>query len=193
MLERNIVTGEETSKYFLHNNGLAMEWEKLAEEQNGKIEGEVNGQILEFDIYFRKDGKRIHIHQIRQLSNKHTGSPIIEKGILMTKNTRIEIQPIHTKPDNWKMVKNSGWLQFWHSVVGTAAPLGYNSNYLLVSDKKLNTSDTLTQNQFKVISESAELRRIIKKGSLLKIELYNALGTNSAMKIINSVIQPVNH
>ncbi len=189
MLERNIVTGEETNKYFIHNNGLAKEWEKLAEEHNGKIEGEVNGQILEFDLHFSMAGKHIHIHQIRQISNKHTGVVFFDKGILMTKYTTIEIDPINTKSDNWKIVKNSGWLQFWYSVIGNAVPLAYNSNYLLVSDKNPGINDTLTKNQLKLLLESAELRHIIKKDSLLKIELYNALGTNSAMNIINSMVE----
>ena len=74
MIERITVTGEETNKYFIHNNGLAKEWEKFAIEHNGEITGSVNGQILEFDLNLEIEKIKIHVYQIRQLSNKHTGT-----------------------------------------------------------------------------------------------------------------------
>lgn len=188
MLERNIVSGEETSKYFHHNNKLAKEWEKLAGVMNGKINGTVNGQLLEFNFHFSIKSTRIHIYQIRQLSNKHTGNPF-EKGILMTKNTKIEFTPFKAGSDNWKIVKNTGWLQFLYNITRYTIPLGYNPRFLLVSDKKLVLQKVLSKQQFELIAKTA-VRHVIKKGSLLKIEFYNALGADSAMKIINSMVEP---
>ena len=190
MLERNIVTGEETNRYFLHHNGLAKEWEKFAEEKNGKIKGAVNGQILEFNLNFAINETRIHIYQIRQLSNKHSGA-ILDDGILMTKYTRIEIRPFFlTKSENWKIVKNNGWLQYWYNIIGFTVPLNYNTDYLLVSYKKLGSQDTLSKIQFDLLTKTAELKRIVRKNSFLKIEFNNVLGTDSVRKILTLILQP---
>lgn len=112
MIERVTVTGEETNKYFIHNDNLAKEWEEFAIEHKGEIKGTVNGQILEFDLDMTINNTKIHVCQIRQISNKHTRS-FADKGLLMTKNTIIKFSPIATKSIDWRIIKNNSLTGFW--------------------------------------------------------------------------------
>jgi hypothetical protein len=188
MLERITVTGEETNKYFLHNNGLANEWEKFANDLNGKIEGQVNGQILEFDLDFEIAKTKIHVYQIRQISNKYTGT-LADDGLLMTKNTIIKFSPITTKLNDWKIVKNSKLARHWYRLKGFSKPLDIDPKYLVISKRPIFSSDLLTQKEFNYLKKMAEIRHIIKKGSLLEIEFFTALGTDSTKKIVNMILE----
>jgi hypothetical protein len=188
MLERITVTGEESNQYFIHNNGLAKEWEKLADEYKGKITGRVNGQILEFNLKIEIDDVKVNIHVISQLSNKHTGT-LYDNGLLMTKNTIIEIFPIKTSSGNWRIIKANKLAEWWHNLTAFSTPLAFDPKYLLVSKQRVNTTDLLSNNEFNGLGNISDLRRIVKKGTSITIEYHNALGTGAAMKAINSLIK----
>ena len=188
MIERITVTGEETNKYFIHNNSLAKEWEKFAIEHNGEITGSVNGQILEFDLNLEIEKIKIHVYQIRQLSNKHTGT-LTDNGLLMTKNTIIEFSPITTKSNDWKIIQNNKLAKHWYSITGFCKPLDIAPKYLMVSKQRLFSSDFLSQREFNFLKKVAEIRYIVKKGLLLKMEFFTALGTESIKNIIHEIIK----
>ena len=128
MIERTIITGEENSKYFIHNNGLAKEWEKFCDDNNGSIEGQVNGAILEFEFSFQINKTNIQIHYLRQKSNNHTGT-LIDHGYARTKHTVISFSPIKLSNNDWKIYQCKGFHNVLSSIFTKTQELDYNKEY----------------------------------------------------------------
>ncbi|HKJ78587.1 MAG TPA: hypothetical protein VKA10_03585 [Prolixibacteraceae bacterium] len=93
MIERATTEKDLNSRFYQHNEGLAKRWENFVNEHNGNIDGIVNGFILEVNASINNKEKKIRINLLRQLSNKTASH---SAGLLMTKNTIIEIDSIKT-------------------------------------------------------------------------------------------------
>ena len=186
MIERTLVTGEEKSKYFIHNNRLATEWEKFCSELNGEIVGQVNGAILEFDFIANINEIQVQIRFLRQKSNNTTNAPI-DHGYLMEQNTSIEFSPINIGKKEWQISKLSSLDKFGMRMFFGVQEVEYDPEFSFVSKDLRMKNIPFSKKDFETLTQISELKKISYKNEILKIDYFNALGTDSVLKIIQTI------
>ena len=130
--------------------------------------------------------KKIRINLLRQLSNKTASH---SAGLLMTKNTIIEIDSIKPDEKNWSLISQNKILKLIYSLTKNCGTFSVDNRYMIVSKNKINESRIFDLKYWKDLISIAEIRRMHFSDGKIKIEFSNFLGPESAESVINSILK----
>jgi len=181
MLKRTITPKEAESRFYLHNERLAKEWENYIEEVDGEIEGEVNSYFISFVAHCKFGGLIVKVESLRQLSNNVAE---IHHDYLITKSTDITIKGLPNN-GNWKVRKKRNLVDFIIGIFSSVISIPKIDKYVLVSKGQINSSypEKVLQLSLKI----AEIRDLKYENGQLIIRFHNFLGPLSVRKVINSL------
>lgn len=186
MIERAITEKDINSRFYKHNERLAKSWEQFAEKYSAKIDGIVNGSILEFTIDFCYQKKKVTIKAIRQLSNNKAD---VHYDYVMTKNTIIKIESIKIKERNWKIIKHSKLIEMFLRLNNYCEPFYFDNNYSIISKSRIDERTIFNSRFWQLLKDLSEIRRISYKNEIFEIEYFNFLGTQSIEALLNYTLE----
>ncbi|MBS2101227.1 hypothetical protein [Carboxylicivirga linearis] len=183
MIERAITEDELISKFYQRHERVAKSWENYAQINHGQINGIVNSYIIDVRLLFNRNGKNISIKTIRQLTNS---TRLLAKAPVI-KNTTIEIKPIRTKDDNWKIIRNGKSINIFTSFFRNCTPYLLDNTYHLISKSRINHNLIIDKNLWRIISDLSDLEAISFKKQTLKIEYLDLISPENIEKLINTL------
>ncbi|KJF43240.1 hypothetical protein [Draconibacterium sediminis] len=186
MIERAITEKDHYSRFYKHNERLAKSWEEFATQYSAKIDGIVNGSILEFTTVFCFQEKQVTIKAIRQHSNNKAGP---HYNYVITKNTIIKIEPLKLKEQYWRIRKHSTLLEMFLKLNNHCAPFYFDNSYSIISKSRVNERMLFNSGFWEFLSSLSEIRRISYKNELFEIEYFNFLGPRNVKALLNYTLE----
>lgn len=186
MIERAVTEKDLNSRFYKHNERLAKSWEQFAEKYSAKIDGMVNGAILEINLVFRFQNKQVTVSAIRQLSNNKAG---VHYNYVVTRNTIIKVESLHVKEQNWRIIKRNRLTELFLSLNNHCEPFCFDNNYTIISKSGINETMIFDSGFWQFLSSLSEIRSIIYKNEIFEIEYLNFLGTQNMEALLNSIFE----